>query len=125
MSLSLLPGEVMEKILRGSVAKLLKDKKVMRSRQHGFTKRESCLTDLPVFCVGVASFVDKERDVAGVHFSFVEEPLTLSPLARSQAVGAAVFSILVYDPGSGMERPHSKLAGGNPPFQKGQEEDPG
>ena len=62
----LFQGQLMAKILPESIAGLLKDKKVVGSCQHAFTKGKWCLTDLRLFSVDVTSFVDAERAVAGV-----------------------------------------------------------
>jgi len=43
------PGKVMEQLVLDTLSKQLKDKKVIRSTQHGFTKGKSCLTKLVAF----------------------------------------------------------------------------
>lgn len=48
VSFTLIIGKAMEKILE-SISKDMKDKKVIRSSQHRFTKRKSCLTNLVAF----------------------------------------------------------------------------
>jgi len=44
------PGKVIEQLVLGAISKQLEEKKVIRSSQHGFTKAESHLTNMVVFC---------------------------------------------------------------------------
>ncbi|KAK4819507.1 hypothetical protein QYF61_005858 [Mycteria americana] len=47
VSLTLIPGKVMEQLILGTISRHMKNKKVTGSSQHGFTK--SCLTNLTTF----------------------------------------------------------------------------
>lgn len=49
ISFTLVIGKVMETILLESISKDMKDKKMIRSSQHRFTKGKSCLTNLIAF----------------------------------------------------------------------------
>lgn len=44
--LTWIPGNVMVEVLLENISKHMKDKKLIRSSQHGFMKEKSCLTKL-------------------------------------------------------------------------------
>ncbi|GAB0208736.1 mitochondrial enolase superfamily member 1 [Grus japonensis] len=46
VSLTSIPGKVMEQLILGVINKHVEEKKVIGSGQHGFTKGKSCLTNL-------------------------------------------------------------------------------
>jgi len=48
VSLTSIPGNVMEHLILEVIIKEVEEKKVIRSSQHGFTKGKSCLTNLIV-----------------------------------------------------------------------------
>lgn len=54
VSLTSVPGRVMELLILNVVSKRLEEKEVIRTSQHGFTKRESCLINLVAFCDAMA-----------------------------------------------------------------------
>ena len=49
VSLPSILGKVMEQLILGTISRHMKDKKVIRSSQYGFTKGTSCLTNLIAF----------------------------------------------------------------------------
>jgi len=53
VSLTSIPGKVMEQLIQCIMSKQVEEKKVIRSSQHGFTKGKSCLTNLIAFCDGM------------------------------------------------------------------------
>jgi len=49
VSLSSIPGKMMEQLILEVIIKQVEEKEIIRSSQHGFTKGKSCLTNLIVF----------------------------------------------------------------------------
>ncbi|OPJ71079.1 hypothetical protein AV530_017375 [Patagioenas fasciata monilis] len=65
-----IPGKVMEQLVLGAISKHIKDKRVIRGSQHGFTKGKSCLTNLIAFYEVIMRWVDDGRAVDVVYFDF-------------------------------------------------------
>jgi len=53
ISLTSIPGKVMEQLILDVISKQVEEKKVIRSRQHGYTKEKSGLTSLIAFYDGM------------------------------------------------------------------------
>jgi len=70
VSLSSIPGRVMEQLILEVIIKQAEEKKVIRSSQHGFTTRKSCLTNLIAFYDGMTGWVDEGRAVDVVYLDF-------------------------------------------------------
>jgi len=53
VSLTSIPGKVVEQLVLEVINKQVEERKVIRSSQHGFTKGKSCLTNLIAFYHGM------------------------------------------------------------------------
>uniref|UniRef100_A0A803SSL5 Reverse transcriptase domain-containing protein n=1 Tax=Anolis carolinensis TaxID=28377 RepID=A0A803SSL5_ANOCA len=71
VSLTSIPGKILEKIIKEVVCKHLETDAVIANSQHGFTKNKSCQTNLISFFDRVTSWVDTGNavDVAYLDFS--------------------------------------------------------
>jgi len=49
VSLTSIPGKVMQQLILEVILKQVEEKKIIRSSQHGFTKGKSCMTNLIAF----------------------------------------------------------------------------
>ncbi|KAF1469936.1 tRNA-specific adenosine deaminase 1, partial [Megadyptes antipodes antipodes] len=63
VGLTLIPGKEMEQLILETISRHMKDKKIVKSSQHGFTKGKSCLTNLKDFFDEVTGLVDEGRAV--------------------------------------------------------------
>ncbi|GAB0202198.1 mitochondrial enolase superfamily member 1 [Grus japonensis] len=63
VSLTSIPGKVMEQLILRVNYKHVEEKKVVRTGQHGFTKGKSCLTNLIAFYDGMTAWMDEGRAV--------------------------------------------------------------
>ena len=70
VSLTPIPGKVVEQLILEVILKQVEEKKVIRGSQHGFTKGKSFLTNLIAFYNGVIGWVDEWRAVDVVYLDF-------------------------------------------------------
>jgi len=78
VSLTSIPGKVMEQLILEVINKQVEEKKVIRSSQHGFTKGKSCLTNLIAFYDDMTGWVDEGRAVDVVYLVFSKAFDTIS-----------------------------------------------
>ncbi|PKU35707.1 rna-directed dna polymerase from mobile element jockey- hypothetical protein [Limosa lapponica baueri] len=87
VSLTAIPGKVMERLILAIISKHVEEKKAIRSSQHRFTKGKACLTNLIAFYDGMTGWIDEGRAVDAVYLDF------------SKAFDAVSHSILIVDEG--------------------------
>ncbi|CAM5090233.1 unnamed protein product [Natator depressus] len=70
LSLTSVPGKIIEQVLKQSILKHIEDRKVIRNNQHGFTKGKSCLTNLIAFYDKITGSVDEGKAVDMLFLDF-------------------------------------------------------
>lgn len=82
-SITLIAGKVAEQLILNTISRHSKDKEIIRTSQHSFTKRKSCSTNLVDCCNEMIGLVDEIRAV-GNCLPVFQYLLSLSPsLIRS------------------------------------------
>ena len=72
VSITSIPGKVVQQLILGAISKYMKDKKVIRSSQPALTRGKLCLTNLIAFCDGKTGWVEEGRAVDVVYVQFVQ-----------------------------------------------------
>ncbi|KAK4824449.1 hypothetical protein QYF61_015764, partial [Mycteria americana] len=85
VSLTLVPGKVMEQIILSATTRHVQDNQVIRPSQHGLTKGRSCLTNLISFYDKVTHLVDEGKAVDVVYLDFSKAFETTSILLEKLA----------------------------------------
>ncbi|CAM5157258.1 unnamed protein product [Natator depressus] len=70
VSLTSVPGKIMEQVLKESILKHLEERKVIRNSQHGFTRGKSCVTNLIAFSDEITGSVDEGKAVDMLFLDF-------------------------------------------------------
>ena len=97
VSLTSIPGKVMEQIISGEIARHVHGVQGIRPSQHGFMKGRSCLTNLISFYDWVTRLVDEGKAVDVVYLDFSKAFDTVSHrllLGKLAACGLDRYTLL-------------------------------
>ena len=72
VSLTSVPGKIMEKVVKESLMSHLKRNNLIRKSQHGFMPNKSCATNLLVFLETVTKAVDEGKNVDVIYLDFAK-----------------------------------------------------
>uniref|UniRef100_A0A674ICA9 Reverse transcriptase domain-containing protein n=4 Tax=Terrapene triunguis TaxID=2587831 RepID=A0A674ICA9_9SAUR len=96
VSLTSVPGKIMEQVIKEIICKHLEGGKVIGNSQHGFVKNKSCQTNLIAFFDRITSLVDKGEAVDVVYLDFskafdtVSHDILIDKLGKYNLDGATI-----------------------------------
>uniref|UniRef100_A0A8C3J464 Reverse transcriptase domain-containing protein n=1 Tax=Calidris pygmaea TaxID=425635 RepID=A0A8C3J464_9CHAR len=70
VSLTSVPGKVMERLILDVISKQVEERGVIGSGQHGFTKGKSCMTNLIAFYDAITGWLDEGRAADVIYLDF-------------------------------------------------------
>ncbi|KAK4810854.1 hypothetical protein QYF61_008826 [Mycteria americana] len=97
VSLTSVPGKVMEQITLSAITQHVRDNQVIRPSQHGLMKGRSCLTNLISFCEQVTCLVDEGKGVDVIYldsskaFDTISHSILLENLAAHGLDGCTLL----------------------------------
>ncbi|GAB0185701.1 mitochondrial enolase superfamily member 1 [Grus japonensis] len=96
VSLTLLPGKVMEQVILSAIMWHVQDNQVIRPSQHWFMKGRSYLTNLMSFYDKVTRLVDEGKAVAVVYLDFSKAFDNISHSILPEKVAAHDLDVIIF-----------------------------